>query len=137
VETINHCSKEARKDRELETAVDVFSELFDTSYTDVEAWSELADLYISLYQYVCCILTTMQICFCFPGPVSRSLVGSTKPVLCSPGRRNSIHIPLAIRFFFITIEMVGDDEEPPLPTGITVCVRYGVELVLGSYESVS
>jgi len=38
-------------------------------------------------------------------------------------------IPLAIRFFLMTIDMAGDDEEPPPPTGITVRAWYGVELV--------
>ena len=35
-----------------ENAVDELSKLVDTFYTDVEAWLQLADLYISLYQYV-------------------------------------------------------------------------------------
>ncbi len=35
--------------RRTETAVDKLSKLVDTFYTDVEAWLELADLYISLY----------------------------------------------------------------------------------------
>lgn len=35
-----------------ESAVDELSKLVDTFYTDVEAWLELADLYVSLYQYV-------------------------------------------------------------------------------------
>ena len=52
-----------------ENAVDELSKLVDTFYTDVEAWLQLADLYISLYQYVyssplvhvsmCCMLTTI------------------------------------------------------------------------------
>jgi len=29
-------------------------------------------------------------------------------------------ISLAVRFFLLTVDMVGDDEEPPPPTGITV-----------------
>jgi hypothetical protein len=79
--------------------VDELSKLVDTFYTDVEAWLELADLYISTYQYVSsptldqvfCILTIAQIYFCSAGSVSRPLVGSSKPVLCSPGRRNGVH----------------------------------------------
>ncbi len=38
-------------------------------------------------------------------------------------------ISLAVRFFLLTVDMVGDDEEPPPPTGITVRAWYGVELV--------
>ena len=141
METANLCPEETRKDQITVDELSKLVDTFDTFYTGVEAWLELAGLYISLYQYassptldqVCCMLTAMQICFCFTGSVSRPLVGSTKPVLCSPGRRNRIHgqghPPGPIRFFLMTIDMVGDDEEPPLPTGIIVHAWYGVELV--------
>jgi ER membrane protein complex subunit 2 len=40
-------------------------------------------------------------------------------------------IPLALRFFLMTTEMVDDDDcdKPPPPTGIAVRAWYGVELV--------
>jgi ER membrane protein complex subunit 2 len=40
-------------------------------------------------------------------------------------------IPLALRFFLMTTEMVDDDDcdKPPVPTGIAVRAWYGVELV--------
>jgi ER membrane protein complex subunit 2 len=41
-------------------------------------------------------------------------------------------IPLALRFFLMTIEMVdadGDGDKPPAPTGIAIRAWYGVELV--------
>jgi ER membrane protein complex subunit 2 len=41
-------------------------------------------------------------------------------------------IPLALRFYLMTIEMVGADDDgdkPPAPTGIAIRAWYGVELV--------
>jgi ER membrane protein complex subunit 2 len=41
-------------------------------------------------------------------------------------------IPLALRFFLMTTEMVDDDDDcdkPPAPTGIAIRAWYGVELV--------
>ncbi|KAH8990752.1 hypothetical protein EDB92DRAFT_1798707 [Lactarius akahatsu] len=104
------------------TAVD---ELVDTFYTDVEAWLELANLYISLYQYASLpTLDRVTVCPVSRAPQNPFYVFQAAEIACI-----AEDIPLAIRFFLVAIDMVGDDEESPPPTGIAGGVWFGVELV--------
>ncbi|KAH9167058.1 hypothetical protein EDB89DRAFT_1813935, partial [Lactarius sanguifluus] len=102
-----------------ETAVD---ELVDTIYTDVEAWLELANLYISL-------LPVRIFINAGPSSVSRPPQNLFYVLQAAEIAYTAEDIPLAIRFFLVAIDMVGDDEESPPPTGITERVWYRVELV--------
>ncbi|KAI9464031.1 TPR-like protein [Lactarius psammicola] len=111
-----------------ETAVDELSKLVDTFYTDVEAWLELADLYISLYQYASALQALSHVLLLAPQNPFYVLQAAETAYTAED-------IPLAIRFFLMTIDMVDDDEEPPSPTGITVRAWYGVELSAARLEA--
>ncbi|KAH8990742.1 TPR-like protein [Lactarius akahatsu] len=95
-----------------ETAVDELSKLVDTFYTDVEAWLELADLYISLYQYTSALQALSHVLLLAPQNPFYVLQAAETAYTAED-------IPLAIRFFLMTIDMIGDDEVSPPPTGIT------------------
>ncbi|KAI9438272.1 TPR-like protein [Lactarius indigo] len=111
-----------------ETAVDELSKLVDTFYTDVEAWLELADLYISLYQYTSALQALSHVLLLAPQNPFYVLQAAETAYTAED-------IPLAIRFFLMTIDMVGDDEESPPPSGITVRAWYGVELSAARLEA--
>ncbi|KAH9167049.1 TPR-like protein [Lactarius sanguifluus] len=111
-----------------ETAVDELSKLVDTFYTDVEAWLELADLYISLYQYTSALQALSHVLLLAPQNPFYVLQAAETAYTAED-------IPLAIRFFLMTIDMVGDDEVSPPPTGITVRAWYGVELSVARLET--
>lgn len=111
-----------------ETAVDELSKLVDTFYTDVEAWLELADLYISLYQYTSALQALSHVLLLAPQNPFYVLQAAETAYTAED-------IPLAIRFFLMTIDMVGDDEVSPPPTGITVRAWYGVELSAARLEA--
>ncbi|KAH9064579.1 TPR-like protein [Lactarius vividus] len=111
-----------------ETAVDELSKLVDTFYTDVEAWLELANLYISLYQYTSALQALSHVLLLAPQNPFYVLQAAETAYTAED-------IPLAIRFFLMTIDMVGDDEESPPPTGITIRAWYGVELSSARLEA--
>ncbi|KAH9000545.1 TPR-like protein [Lactarius hatsudake] len=111
-----------------ETAVDELSKLVDTFYTDVEAWLELADLYISLYQYTSALQALSHVLLLAPQNPFYVLQAAETAYTAED-------IPLAIRFFLMTIDMIGDDEISPPPTGITVRAWYGVELSAARLET--
>ncbi|KAN0139212.1 hypothetical protein V8E53_002713, partial [Lactarius tabidus] len=111
-----------------ESAVDELSKLVDTFYTDVEAWLELADLYISIYQYTSALQALSHVLLLAPQNPFYVLQAAETAYTAED-------IPLAIRFFLMTIDMVSDDEEPPPPTGITVRAWYGVELSAARLEA--
>ncbi|KAH9034990.1 hypothetical protein EDB85DRAFT_1825016, partial [Lactarius pseudohatsudake] len=81
--------------------------------------SELANLYISLYQYTSALQALSHVLHKIRSMFSR----------LQKSQYTAEDIPLAIRFFLVAIDMVGDDEESPPPTGIAGRVWYGVELV--------
>lgn len=112
----------------IESAVDELSKLVDTFYTDVEAWLELADLYISTYQYTSALQALSHVLLLAPQNPFYVLQAAETAYTAED-------IPLAIRFFLMTIDMVSDDEEPPPPTGITVRAWYGVELSAARLEA--
>ncbi|KAH8981903.1 hypothetical protein EDB86DRAFT_3086614 [Lactarius hatsudake] len=99
-----------------ETAVD---ELVDTFYTDIEAWLELANLYMSLYQYTSALQALSHVL-----PRIRSMFSGLQK--SHTLLRTS---PWPSGFYLVATDMVGDDEESPPPTGIAERVWYGVELV--------
>ncbi|KAH9077702.1 TPR-like protein [Lactarius deliciosus] len=111
-----------------ETAVDELSKLVDTFYTDVEAWLELADLYISLYQYASALQALSHVLLLAPQNPFYVLQAAETAYTAED-------IPLAIRFFLMTIDMIGDDEVSPPPTGITVRAWYGIELSAARLEA--
>ncbi|KAH9034980.1 TPR-like protein [Lactarius pseudohatsudake] len=111
-----------------ETAVDELSKLVDTFYTDVEAWLELADLYISLYQYTSALQALSHVLLLAPQNPFYVLQAAETAYTAED-------IPLAVRFFLMTIDMIGDDEVSPPPTGITVRAWYGVELSAARLEA--
>jgi len=85
-----------------ESAVDELSKLVDTFYTDVEAWLELADLYNSLYQYPSALQALSHVLLLAPQNPFYVLQAAETAYTAED-------IPLAIRFFLMTIDMVGDD----------------------------
>jgi tetratricopeptide (TPR) repeat protein len=111
-----------------EKAVDELSKLVDTFYTDVEAWLQLADLYISIYQYPSALQALSHVLLLAPQNPFYVLQAAETAYTAED-------LPLAIRFFLMTIDMVSDDEEPPPPTGITVRAWYGVELSAARLEA--
>ncbi|KAH9077693.1 hypothetical protein EDB83DRAFT_2217002, partial [Lactarius deliciosus] len=93
--------------------------------TNIEAWLQLANLYISLYQYASpSMLDRVTVC-----SVSRSPQNPFYVLQVAEIAYAAEDIPMAIRFFFVAIDMVGDDEESTPLTGIAERVWYGVELL--------
>ncbi|KAI0299385.1 TPR-like protein [Multifurca ochricompacta] len=119
-----------RKLSRIEHAVEELSKFVDTFYTDVEAWLELADLYASHHhRYTLALQSLSHVLLLAPQNPFYVLQAAETAYTAED-------IPLAIRFFLMTIEMTGNgDEEPPVPTGITVRAWYGIELSAARLEA--
>jgi len=118
-----------RKLDKIEIAVEELSKFADTFYTDVEAWLELADIYVSHHRYTSALQSLSHVLLLAPQNPFYVLQAAEMAYTLQD-------IPLAIRFFLMVVEMAADgDESAKLPPGgITIRAWYGVELSAARLE---